>query len=385
MKRTNRKGFTTVELVIVIAVIAILAAVLIPTFVSLINKANQSSDIQAARAMDTALQTESAAKAPTELEEVIEILDAAGFNVDSLQPITKDCTFYWSLTLNKILLINDAEGNILYPNKVDAKPTDSQNLMDGKGHIKAEVSGASGVMEAISGGLGATLTDNIDDLNSITVNVGDDVAVDLGGKTVTAAERQPGVDHQYAFNVYGTLTLTNGVIDARGVEVRSGGKLIIGEGVTIKAADNNGGAAIYLYPGAEVVINGGTFTAEACKDELTGGSVVLNAGGKLTINGGTFTSNVNGPYVVNHQGGETIINDGVFNASRGVVCATAGTLTINGGTFKKTSDLGSSYVVYAGGSGVVNVKGGSFTTVGAENTLYCENGGTINGTNLLKP
>lgn len=40
---TNKKGFTIVELVIVIAVIAILAAVLIPTFSSVISKANQSA------------------------------------------------------------------------------------------------------------------------------------------------------------------------------------------------------------------------------------------------------------------------------------------------------------------------------------------------------
>ena len=44
-KRKNKKGFTIVELVIVIAVIAILAAVLIPTFSSLIKKANESADI----------------------------------------------------------------------------------------------------------------------------------------------------------------------------------------------------------------------------------------------------------------------------------------------------------------------------------------------------
>ena len=35
MKKMNRKGFTIVELVIVIAVVAILAAILIPTFASL--------------------------------------------------------------------------------------------------------------------------------------------------------------------------------------------------------------------------------------------------------------------------------------------------------------------------------------------------------------
>ena len=44
MKKTNKKGFTIVELVVVIAVVAILAAVLIPTFVSVVNKANVSND-----------------------------------------------------------------------------------------------------------------------------------------------------------------------------------------------------------------------------------------------------------------------------------------------------------------------------------------------------
>ena len=38
MKKYTNKGFTIVELVIVVAVIAILAAVLIPTFASLIKK-----------------------------------------------------------------------------------------------------------------------------------------------------------------------------------------------------------------------------------------------------------------------------------------------------------------------------------------------------------
>ena len=49
MKRNNKKGFTIVELVIVIAVIAILSAVLIPTFGGIVDKANKSSAEQAAR------------------------------------------------------------------------------------------------------------------------------------------------------------------------------------------------------------------------------------------------------------------------------------------------------------------------------------------------
>ena len=47
--KLNKKGFTIVELVIVIAVIAILAAVLIPTFSNVIGKANESSVLQAAK------------------------------------------------------------------------------------------------------------------------------------------------------------------------------------------------------------------------------------------------------------------------------------------------------------------------------------------------
>ena len=49
MKRNNKKGFTIVELVIVIAVIAILAGVLIPTFSGIVSKANASKALQEAQ------------------------------------------------------------------------------------------------------------------------------------------------------------------------------------------------------------------------------------------------------------------------------------------------------------------------------------------------
>ena len=42
MKKMNKKGFTIVELVIVIAVIAILAAVMIPTFSGIVDRANNT-------------------------------------------------------------------------------------------------------------------------------------------------------------------------------------------------------------------------------------------------------------------------------------------------------------------------------------------------------
>ena len=60
MSRKKRNGFTIVELVIVIAVIAILAAVLIPTFSSLINRANEAADTAMVKNLNTLLVSDEA-------------------------------------------------------------------------------------------------------------------------------------------------------------------------------------------------------------------------------------------------------------------------------------------------------------------------------------
>ncbi len=81
MKRNNKKGFTIVELVIVIAVIAILSAVLIPTFGSLINDANQSAAQQEARNVYTSyIQANSKDAAKLEYDLVIKV-DSYWFTV----------------------------------------------------------------------------------------------------------------------------------------------------------------------------------------------------------------------------------------------------------------------------------------------------------------
>ena len=58
MKKMNKKGFTIVELSIVIAVVAILSAVLIPTFSGIVNKAKKSAAAQEADTALTAVITE---------------------------------------------------------------------------------------------------------------------------------------------------------------------------------------------------------------------------------------------------------------------------------------------------------------------------------------
>ena len=63
MKKMNKKGFTIVELVIVIAVIAILAAVLIPTFSNVVDKAQNSAALQEVKNAYTATIAEEMATA----------------------------------------------------------------------------------------------------------------------------------------------------------------------------------------------------------------------------------------------------------------------------------------------------------------------------------
>ena len=71
MKRNNKKGFTIVELVIVIAVIGILAAVLIPTFGSIVTEAKDSARDQEAKNAYTNYIIKTGADAKTDVKIVI--------------------------------------------------------------------------------------------------------------------------------------------------------------------------------------------------------------------------------------------------------------------------------------------------------------------------
>ncbi len=117
MKR-NIKGFTITELVIVIVVIAILAAVLIPTFVSLINKANMSADEQAVRQMNTILAAEEVSDKPATVTEAKDILIANG--IADFKPTFESNTYYWVGADNRVLLWTADEedatkGKVTYP------------------------------------------------------------------------------------------------------------------------------------------------------------------------------------------------------------------------------------------------------------------------------
>ena len=98
MKHTNKKGFTIVELVIVIAVIAILAAVLIPTFSNLIKKANESKDTQLIRNLNTALATN--VEEEKTMAEALKVAADAGYDISKINASATDNQILWDSVNN---------------------------------------------------------------------------------------------------------------------------------------------------------------------------------------------------------------------------------------------------------------------------------------------
>ena len=115
MKKTNKKGFTIVELVIVIAVVAILAAVLIPTFVSVTRKANESNDVQAARNMNTFLAAAKVTDGVDSILDVYDIFEDSGYSVENYKPLYSGRHYYYDKQYNQIVYVNEADNTIIYP------------------------------------------------------------------------------------------------------------------------------------------------------------------------------------------------------------------------------------------------------------------------------
>lgn len=108
MKKSNKKGFTIVELVIVIAVIAILAAVLIPNLSRLVEKANASARLQ---------EVESALK--------VMLMSQEDGTLDETTFVIQDGTTYYVYTYKDGKLGKEEEETTF------TKPTDSVEVKDG--------------------------------------------------------------------------------------------------------------------------------------------------------------------------------------------------------------------------------------------------------------
>lgn len=113
MKRNGKRGFTIVELVVVIAVVAILAAVLIPTFATVIKKANVSNDVALVRNLNEGLKVEEVGgKKNDTMTDALNVAKDYGFEVEKLTPRSSG-EILWDSVNNRFVLL-DENGDAVY-------------------------------------------------------------------------------------------------------------------------------------------------------------------------------------------------------------------------------------------------------------------------------
>ena len=123
MKAFNKKkGFTIVELVIVIAVIGVLTAVLVPTFVNLVNKANNASDESLVNNLNKQLAIKRATEGDNKtMQDALDDALEGGYKVENLTPTAAGKDIIWSAVEDKFFYVDS-----------DKAPADgkSSNLYD---------------------------------------------------------------------------------------------------------------------------------------------------------------------------------------------------------------------------------------------------------------
>lgn len=111
----KKKGFTIVELVIVIAVIGILSAILIPTFANLINKANVSADQALVRNLNTSLAIEELenGKHPTMHQTLEAMHKVHGYDIATITS-KSGSEIVWDSKNNVFVLVRNENGKDIF-------------------------------------------------------------------------------------------------------------------------------------------------------------------------------------------------------------------------------------------------------------------------------
>ena len=387
--KNNRKGFTITELVIVIVVIAVLAAVLIPTFASLIRKANVSADTQLARNLNTALITDEAINGqPEDFGTVLRILSENGYLLGSLNPTTDGCYLVWEKDTNQILLVELTEDahKVLYKAEDGyGDPDDSwhfavtsQELADKITAILPAVTTKLTILDTvelnkeldsikgektlyIDGGI------NVDEENAIKLNNADaKVTLDLGSSVVSGGSSDTDAK---AFPVYvtdGEMNLKNGVISATGAFIDADGKTataaVMADGGVLNidsttVAIEKTATLLVAYSNAKGEIKNVTFDTPKSNNiigtfdgtdikvvdcKITADYLAFfasNSGGaasKVEIDGGTYHTTLSN--LLGVHGGTIVVEDGTFTCGTPAKTfkfynVSGGKIVLKGGTF----------------------------------------------------
>ena len=309
--RSNKKGFTIVELVIVIAVIAILAAVLIPTIAGLVKKANISADQQAVVQMNKILAAD--ASKPASTEDVVKILVKNGYN-KTLNPYYAGHTLAWVASENTIVLVEN--GAIVYPEKLAGK-----TYTEIKEKIVASIDDV-----VLSSGSVVFVGSDFDAAAGITPEGAGDFELDLSGKTITA-----GADIG-AWAEGQNFVVSNGTIDA----TESADSTAVYAGVGAAVELNN--VQIYAGNGKNPIQNyGGTMVLNNVTTAQSGNADVSWYNSAIQVINKIVDNEETGKWAITSQANLTV-NGGAYSGDKAIlISAPGGNVTIGGGTFTGTT------------------------------------------------
>lgn len=398
-KHNTKRGFTITELVIVIVVIAILAAVLIPTFASLIKKANLSADTQTAKSMNDALAAAEAEAPVTSFSDALAAIRGAGYIVGSMNPTKGENYFVWESDSNQILLVNKEMDKILYKAK-DLK-AEYATIAGGTWYIalndtsvlegiegakvvpsmteKAIAGKGDNVKALLKDGGTVTLSENVSittapahatagKLDGIRVTAAEGTTLDLNGQTLSAEFAT--ADYR-AFQVAADFNLANGSVSAAG-EAKTGGMwgLIRGyNGAKINVSDMqlsytntkpDGGAdgsAISMAGGELVMEDTTLLVSKTMGMEIGENSTAVLKNVTLKSAGDAVWSNAG---LAVSYGGSLTVEGGYYEAGGYVlnILPTGGTIEVKGGTFVGGVAVGDG--VDAGKTAKYIISGGTF-------------------------
>lgn len=268
-KLLNKKGFTIVELVIVIAVIAVLAAVLIPTFSSLIEKANISSDTALVRNINQfMLIDEVTGGKKNNIGDALKAAEDGGHTIEKLTPKSSG-DIIWNEETGKFVLISE-EGKVIYSSGDETDENSTEKLYENSKYklwkiINDKVENRK---EALEEDGYSKYFDCDDEIEELTISTG----LYLGDNTNV---------NKVVFNTEDDRTVlinTNGgslEVDAANATVNHNGKVL---SVNIKAVASN---SYHEYGKVEGKI------------EITSGRVVMENGGSANqINVSSDATNV---------------------------------------------------------------------------------------------
>lgn len=298
-EKRARKAFTIVELVIVIAVIAILAAVLIPTFVYVVDKARVSADTQTVRNLNTALTIDEAMNGKSEtMTEALAITEENGYSVDKLTPTSTGNLIVWDAETNRFVLMNAESKEILYSESVPTigvnlwKITDdASEIASGEFSYYLKEGAISGSIQAKSG-IDVGNNTAIETINytgsveqtvvfrtnggELTVNNGKAIVSHYGVATTVNIEEVAGSSYHEYGTVQGNINLTKGrlVVENTGDVVAL---LIKADNAADIAVTYNGAAKIGtiaatkegILSGANITVPGTTEKVETPVTEMS--------------------------------------------------------------------------------------------------------------------